>query len=78
MSAVLGRRVFALPKLPRDFYKIALAASVMALVYVSVASYRGVFALAVQLLIGVAAYTVFLVALNVGDSRRRIAGLIYR
>jgi len=72
LSGLWGRRVFPLPFPGLEPVKIILAAGGMTLALRPVAGYSGPVALAAQVTWGVLVYGTLLLALNAGQSRRRL------
>jgi O-antigen/teichoic acid export membrane protein len=73
LSWALGRRVFALPGLPADSLKIAVAAVVMGGVLWPLAEARGVLAVVAQVAAGVVVYASLMWILNAADARLHVA-----
>ena len=71
VSWYLGRRVFALPPLPKEVYKVGLAALGMAAILFPTVNWRGPIALLEQVSLGCFAYTLLLIMGDVSQSRVR-------
>ena len=72
LSRLMGRRLFPLPSLVQEGYKIVLAAGGMALAYSAIAKWTGLWALVGQLVIGYLVYGFFIIFLDVGKCREKI------
>ena len=72
LTAIYGRRHFALPFPLRDFLQVVAASGTMALVLCLLREYRGAAALTGQIVAGGAVYAIILFAFNFQDLRRAI------
>ena len=72
VSGFLGRKIFVLPPIPGDSYKVALASAVMAASLWPTVTWRGPLVLAGQILLGCSVYAVLLIFLDVGRSRSKL------
>jgi O-antigen/teichoic acid export membrane protein len=73
VTAMVGRRYFAMPMPLRPLAQVMIATAAMALVIWPLRSYRGLAALSIQGLAGAAVYVVVLIALNFLDLRASLA-----
>jgi O-antigen/teichoic acid export membrane protein len=69
VSWYLGRKVFPLPRLPSDWYKVAGAALAMGFALAPSLLWRGPLALFSQILIGCIAFAACALLFNIGESR---------
>lgn len=72
LSIFIGRSIFCLPFPVADAVKLAVATIVMGLALWPVAQYRGVGTLTGQVLLGLMVYTIFLIILDVLNSRSNL------
>lgn len=72
MSFMLGRKVFKLPALPWESYKVVVATAIMAALLVFTTETRGALGLLVQIAAGGTIYVAVIIALNLSDIRNKL------
>lgn len=75
MSVVIGRRVFALPRLHRETWAVILVSIAMSVVLFGLDGWDGTLALAGKMVIGVAVYSAGCAIFNINNFRRHLLNI---
>lgn len=76
LSVIVGRRVFPIPMIPKEAWKIVLCTVIMSLSLWPLLSFSGVVALISQVAVGGAVYCVFFIMFNIAESKTTLKSLL--